>query len=88
MTASDSAGGDGSPFGAEPAEESAAVVGVVGEAVGVAADLLGEHVGVLDSTVRRAAGAVVGEDQIEPAVDGADLRHARQRLAGSGLVYG
>ena len=69
--ASDSASGEGSPFGAESAEESAAVVGVVGEAVGVAADLLGEHVGVLDSTVRRAAGAVVGEDQIEPAVDGA-----------------
>jgi len=35
---------------AESAEKTAAIVVVVGEAVGVAADLLGEHVGVLDAS--------------------------------------
>ena len=50
--ASNSASGQGSPFDAEAADASAPVVGVVGEAVGVAADLLGEHVDVLDAAVR------------------------------------
>jgi len=43
---------------------------VVPESVGVAADLLGEHVGVLDSTVGGSAGSVVGEDLVGPAADG------------------
>jgi hypothetical protein len=42
---------------------------VVGEAVGVAADLLGEHVDVLDASVRRSLGVVIGEDFGVPAVD-------------------
>jgi len=50
------------PFDAESADEAAAVVVVVGEAVGVAADFLGEHVGVLDSAVRGFERRVVGED--------------------------
>ena len=71
MTASDSASWDGSPFDAEAADEAAAIVGVVGESVGVSAGLLGEHVDVLDSAVRGASGAVVCEDFGCPAIDGA-----------------
>jgi len=47
------------------------VVVVVGESVAVAADLFGEHVDVLDPPVRGPSGAVVGEDQLGPAADGA-----------------
>lgn len=77
--ATDSASWDGSPLDAESADETAPVVGVVGESVAVTADLLGEHVNVLDPSVRGAAGAVVGEDLLRPPVDGAgesgDLSH-------------
>ena len=69
MTASDSASWDGSPFDAESSEETPPVVVVVDEAVGVAADLLGEHVDVLDASVRRLAGVVVGENLVAPSVD-------------------
>ena len=75
---------------AESAEESASVVGVVGEAVGVAADPLGEHVGVLDASVRRVAGVVVGEDLVSPPVDGPgethEFGHVGVRAVGEGLV--
>lgn len=53
------------------ADESASIVLMVGEAVTVAANLLGEHVDVLDATVRCAAGLVIREDFIRPPVDGA-----------------
>ena len=43
---------------------------MVGEPVGVAADLLGEHVDVLDAPLRSPGGGVVGEDLTVPAVDG------------------
>lgn len=69
LSASDSAGGDGSPLNAESAEDAAPVVGDVGEPVAVAADLLGEHVDVLDAAVRGPAGGVIGEDLGCPSVD-------------------
>jgi hypothetical protein len=71
LTASDSACSGRRPFDAEASEESAPVVLVVDETVGVAADLLGEHVHVLNAAVRGSAGSVVGEDLASPAVDGA-----------------
>jgi hypothetical protein len=46
---------------------------VVGEAVGVAADLLGEHVDVLDASVGCLAGVVVGENLVAPSIDRACL---------------
>ena len=69
LGASDSAHRDGSSFDAESADESAAIVGVVGEAAGVPADFLGEHVDVLDAPVRGAAAVVVGKDLGAPPVD-------------------
>jgi hypothetical protein len=48
---------------AEAADESAPIVVVVDEAVGVAANLLGKHVDVLDTSVRCSAGVVVGDDE-------------------------
>jgi hypothetical protein len=48
----------------ESVDEAASVVVDVGEPVGVAAGLPGEHVGVLDPTVGSLAGAVVGEDLV------------------------
>lgn len=62
LTASDSASWDGRPFDAESADEAVPVAVVVGEAVSVAADLLGENVDVRDASVRGLAGGVVGED--------------------------
>jgi hypothetical protein len=67
--ASDSAGWDGSPLDAEAADESAPIVVVGSEAVGVAASLLGEHVDVLDASVRCSTGVVVGDDEFGPSVD-------------------
>jgi len=69
LTASDSASWDGSPFDAESADESAAIVDVIGESVSASAGLLGKHVDVLDPTVRSTAGRVVGEDLGHPPVD-------------------
>jgi len=54
---------------AESADEPASVVGVVGESVAVAADLLGERVNVLDPSVRGPAGAVVGKNLLGPPID-------------------
>jgi hypothetical protein len=42
---------------------------VIGESVGVAPDFLGEHVNVLDASVRRSASEVVGEDLGPPPID-------------------
>ena len=74
---------------------------VVGEPVSVAAGCLGEHVQVLDASVRRLTGRVVGEHLVGPAVDrageaaelgnvdiGAVLEEHDQPAAGVGEVGG
>ena len=44
---------------------------MAGEAVGVAADLLGQQSDVLDTPIRFLPGVAIGEDLVRPAVDGA-----------------
>ena len=67
------AGSDGGLFDVEPSGESASVVDVVDESMGVAADLLSELMYVLDTAVRCPSGEEVGEDLGTPAFDRAGL---------------
>jgi hypothetical protein len=70
LAASYSACWDGNPFDAVAADDATPIVVLVGEPMGAAAGLLGEHVNVLDPPVRSSGGDVVGEDLTVPAVDG------------------
>ena len=63
LAASYSADGLSVPFDAVASDDPTAIVVDVSESVGLTADLLDEHAGVLGPAVGGPAGAVIGKDQ-------------------------